>query len=430
MKINLGFLEWDGTEFNWDLKESSNFHGIITGPSGSGKTYTLSKIITKLAQVPTIERVYVFDVHGDISENVPSDLYSKVDFSEASGNGINLLEISPNKEYGGPRKKIMDVVKTINRTSSGSLGSRQVASLSRYLKGLYASKGIKIKDSSTWNKPSPTLVDLRKFLENSLTAMKISADIKSAHALNEVLSAARRIAAAAKTEDPDIQEAELEENKEKAKAFYKEFINSITDGSEMEAIEGMKKNVEKMVESLLDRIQILEDAGVFNGNSLSFNPAKKVYMFDLKTLTYDEKIVFIDTMTRKIHDHAISKGLIDRAREIIVIDEANEIIDPNDKDSIYNRVVLGMRKYGLGMILGSQAIHHFSDDVLMNTAMKIILGVDSIFTKQVASKIGEKENMLKYLKPKVSALAFVKSKDPSAPIGWKKIVFNKKDVKK
>jgi hypothetical protein len=275
------------------------------------------------------------------------------------------------------------------------------------------------------------LVDLRSFLENSLTALKISADIKSAIALNEVLDQAKVMARVSKDEtaDDEQKDATLQQAKSTAKEAYARFINSVEDGSELEKIEGMKKNVEKMVESLLDRVQILEDAGVFNGNKLSFDPKKKVFVFDLKTLTYDEKIVFIDTMSRKIHDHAISKGLIGHAREIMVIDEANEIIDPNDKDSIYNRIVLGMRKYGLGLILGSQAIHHFSDDVLMNTAMKIVLGVDEIFIKQVSSKIGVKDTQLKYLKPKVSALAFVKSKDPNAPAGWQKIVFDKKNVK-
>lgn len=382
-----------------------------------------------MINVPSVERVYVFDVHGDIGENIGKSNISTVDFSETAGNGINILEISPNRQYGGPRKRINEVIKTINKTGT-KLGPRQIASLSRYLKSLYASKGIKMKDPSTWNRKSPTLYDLRIFMETSLNALELTADLNVAQQLEIVNRAAKTMASQSENAEEGITEAEqkLEECKLEAKEAYSLFIDNIKTGEEFEKILEMKKNASKMVESLLDRIQLLEDSGVFNGGGISFDASKKVFRFDLKTLSLDEKIVFIDTMAKKIYDHSISKGITDRAREFIIIDEASDFID-NDKDSIYNKIAIGSRKYGLGILFASQSIHHFSDDILMNTAMKLVLGVDNLYTKQVADRIRVKEDLLKYLKPKVSALSMVRSKDAEAPEGWQKIVFDKKMAK-
>lgn len=430
MKVRLGYLAWGGNPFNWDLKESANFHSIITGYSGSGKTFNINKIIGQMVQIPSVKRVYVFDVHGDIGDEIPKQHISTVDFTETAGNGINLLEISADRKYGGPRKRINELIKTINKTGT-KLGPRQTASLSRYMKALYASKGIKMKDTSTWNRTSPTLVDLRLFLETTLKALELTADLNIAMALDRVNKAAKSMSIQADAVKEGVTEAEekLEEYKLEAKEGYSLFIDAIKTGEEFEQIIEMKKNVTKMVESLLDRIQLLEDAGVFNGGNVSFDPSKKIFRFDLRTLSLDEKIIFIDTMSKKIYDHAISQGITDRAREFMVIDEANDFLD-SDKDSVYNKIATGARKYGLGMIMGSQSIHHFPDDILMNSAMKIILGVDSLYSKQVADKIRVKEDQIKYLKPKISALAMVKSKDPESPEGWQKIVFNEKMAKK
>lgn len=429
MKIDLGYLMWGGTPFHWDLVQSANFHGIITGYSGSGKTYTLNKIIKQLAHSPDINRVYVFDVHGDIGDELGNSICSIVDFSEVSGNGINLLEISPNRQYGGPRKRINEIIKTLKKSGS-ALGSRQVASLTRYIQAVYALKGIKMKDPSTWGKPSPTITDLKYFLQTSAEALEIGSVFKVASALGNVNHEAKSIAALADDLEEGIEGADenLEELKTMAKDAYNNFIDKIQTGRELETIMQQKKNAANMIESLLDRIQVLEDSGIFNGGGMAFDPNKKIFCFDLRTLSLDEKIMFIDTMSKKIYDHAISMGVTDRAREIIVIDEASDFFD-SDKDSIYNKIAIGSRKYGLGMLAASQSLHHFPDDILMNTAMKIILGVDSLYTKQVSDRIRVKESQLKFLKPKVSALAMIRSKDPEAPEGWQQIALHKKYCK-
>lgn len=429
MKVKLGHLMFGAEEFSWDLIQSANFHGIITGYSGAGKTYTLNKIIEQLVYSPDINRVYIFDVHGDIGDDLGPSVCSTVDFSEVSGNGINLLEISPSRKYGGPRKRINEIIKTLKKSGS-ALGSRQIASLTRYIQAVYALKGIKMKDPSTWNKPSPTLTDLKYFLQTSAEALEIGSIFKVASALGNVNTEAKAMAALADDMEEGVEGADekFEEYKVLAKEAYNNFIDGIKSGEELAIIMQQKKNAATMIESLLDRIQVLEDSGIFSGGGAAFDPSKKIFRFDLRTLSLDEKIMFIDTMSKKIYDHAISMGITNRAREIMVIDEASDFFDSN-KDSIYNKIAIGARKYGLGMLAGSQSLHHFPDDILMNTAMKIILGVDSLYTKQVADKIRVKEDKLKFLKPKISALSMVRSKDPEAPEGWQQLALYKKHCK-
>jgi len=428
MKVDLGYLMFDGIPFHWDLVESANFHATITGYSGSGKTYTINKLIQQIAYSPDIERVYIFDVHGDIGDDLGSAC-STVDFSEVSGNGINIMEISASRKYGGPRKRINEIIKTMGKAGS-PLGSRQIPALSRYMQAVYALKGIKMKDPSTWGKKSPTLVDLKYFLKTTSESLEIGTTFKVAQALDNLNLEVKSMANNAEDIEEGIEGAEekLEEYKVAAKDAYNMFIDGITTGDEFVTILEQKKNAAKMIESLVDRIQILEDSGIFNGGGIAFNPTKKIFRFDLRTLSLDEKIMFIDTMSKRIYDHAISKGITDRAREIMVIDEASDFLS-NDKDSIYNKIAIGSRKYGLGVIFASQSLHHFPDDILMNTAMKIILGVDNLYTKQVSDKIRVKENQLKYLKPKVSALSMVRSKDPEAPEGWQQIALYQKHCK-
>lgn len=429
MKIDLGYLMWDSQPFYWDLIQSANFHSAIVGYSGSGKTYTINKLLDQLTYSRDVQRVYIFDVHGDIGDDLSPSVCSTVDFSEVSGNGINLMEISSSSKYGGPRKKINEIIKTLQKVGT-ALGQRQIAALSRYMQAVYALKGIKMKDPSTWGRESPTIQDLRYFLETTEEAFEIGSIFKVAQQLENVNREMKVIAALADgvEEGEEGADEKVNESKQLAKEAYGKFIDGIVTGREVETIIQQKKSSGKMIESLLDRIQVLEDAGIFNGGGVGFDPSKKIFRFDLRTLSLDEKKIFIETMAKKIYDHSISLGITDRAREIMVIDEASDFVD-KDKDSVYNKIAVGSRKYGLGMVLASQSLHHFSDDILMNTAMKIVLGIDNLYTKQTADKIRVKEDQIKYLKPKVSALAMVKSKDSDAPEGWQQIALSKKHCK-
>lgn len=304
------------------------------------------------------------------------------------------------------------------------MGARQIAALTRYLEVVYAMKGIKMKDPSTWRKKNPTLADLRSFLERSLEKLEIVSSFKAAQKLDAVNAKARRISSSSDDVANGVDGAheKLEELKVIAGEAYLDFLKSVKTGEELKEILNAKKNVGSMIESILDRIQTLEGAGVFSSGGQRFDSSKKIFRFDLRTLSLDEKIIFIDTMCKKIYDHSTSTGTKSRCKELIVIDEASDFMD-GDKDSIYNKIAIGARKFGLGMLMASQSIHHFSDDILMNSAMKVVLGVDNLYTKQVSDRIRVKEEQLKLLKPKMSALAMVRSKDADAPEGWQSLLF-------
>ena len=64
----------------------------------------------------------------------------------------------------------------------------------------------------------------------------------------------------------------------------------------------------------------------------------------------------------------------------VVIDESRVVLPTGrDKDNPYhmlNRITAESRKYGLGLILGTQRITHYSDDILANIYTKILLQTD------------------------------------------------------
>ncbi|MFP3449184.1 hypothetical protein SB765_30100, partial [Pseudomonas sp. SIMBA_067] len=58
-------------------------------------------------------RIHVFDAHGDVE--IPGE--SAVRFHESADFGFNPLELNPDPEFGGVRKRIQSLIAAINRTS-------------------------------------------------------------------------------------------------------------------------------------------------------------------------------------------------------------------------------------------------------------------------------------------------------------------------
>jgi type IV secretory pathway VirB4 component len=76
-------------------------------------------------------------------------------------------------------------------------------------------------------------------------------------------------------------------------------------------------------------------------------------------------------------------------RTYLFIDEAKEL----KKSPACDRIIADGRKYGLGLVLASQSERHLSEDVIGNSATKIVLPVDSSEVKKVSAKfrLGEKK---------------------------------------
>ena len=151
MRIPLGFNARKEGDKNppvyWDGTTAVNGHFAIFGMTGSGKTTQLRRIVGAMRRNPVNPsdfRVHVFDVHGDLDVGD----CSTVMFSEQTDHGLNPLVINPHPHYGGIRKRIQSVIKTINSTSH-KLGPKQESVLRNILTDLYASMGFSMTDPRT-----------------------------------------------------------------------------------------------------------------------------------------------------------------------------------------------------------------------------------------------------------------------------------------
>lgn len=130
-----------------DFATLVNGHIQITGGSGAGKTHQLRAAINQIIGTSNGQppRIHVFDIHGDIE--IPGA--STVRFSEQSEYGLNPLRVGADPHYGGPRKAISTLIKTLDKVTR-QLGDKQRACLRNILQDVYAQHGIYQNDPSTW----------------------------------------------------------------------------------------------------------------------------------------------------------------------------------------------------------------------------------------------------------------------------------------
>lgn len=130
-----------------DFAALLNPHIQITGGTGAGKTHqiraAIQQVLTSAGE--NAPRFHVFDIHGDINIEGASE----IKFSEQSEYGLNPLSIGSDPDYGGPRKAINGLLKTLHKVGY-KLGDRQRACLRNVLVDVYALHGIYQNDPSTW----------------------------------------------------------------------------------------------------------------------------------------------------------------------------------------------------------------------------------------------------------------------------------------
>jgi hypothetical protein len=81
----------------------------------------------------------------------------------------------------------------------------------------------------------------------------------------------------------------------------------------------------------------------------------------------------------------------------LFIDEAKEM--PKTEGSACDRIIADGRKFGLSLVLASQSERHLSQDVIGNSASKIVLPVDQTEVKKVSQKFRFSEKKVEALTP-------------------------------
>jgi len=401
----------------WDSSAVVNGHVLLVGASGTGKTFRLRHFMNAAMRQNRRVRFHVIDVHGDL----PIPGASIVNFSESQPYGLNPLAISPDKDFGGVRKRVRSFISTLNRTSR-KLGIKQEAVLSNLLFDLYQMRGFRADDATTWqetlDRKSPTLSNLCNYARLKLEAMIIGAGSKAVVRLEAVNKAARALRAALveakRTErgtgrGTTLEEAQaaLEKAKAAAKEAYGEYIDAIETGWEISDL--IKYNSRDVLQSVYERLTTLESSGVFKAQRPDFSPLAPVRVYGLKALNADEQRIFVDVLLEDLFFEARRAGERPMTETFIVIDEAHRFVSEED-DHILNVIAKEARKFGIGLVMASQSLTHFPDDVVANAATKVILGIDEMFHEAMARKLRIEPRQLSLIKPHDTALVQIKAK--------------------
>jgi hypothetical protein len=103
-----------------------------------------------------------------------------------------------------------------------------------------------------------------------------------------------------------------------------------------------------------------------------------------------------EAILKQLMDTHRLMGEVDKSpRTFVFVDEAKEI----QKSQSICTIAADGRKYGLSSIIGSQRDTHISDDVLANSALKIVLSVDQTEVARVARRYRFAPNLVAQLQP-------------------------------
>jgi len=288
---------------------------------------------------------------------------------------------------------------------------------------------------SSGMKRFPTLADVRRHLWNRLVMMKTGQSAPAIRALDKVMSLAskrarlrtRRLNEAAQ-EDLEKLEQALCKAQEESLSLLKEGMEKIDSGQELEEL--LLWDSADAVKGLFDRIEALERSGIFKGQPPPFDLSVPIWHYNIKSLSDDEQMLFVDVLLERIFMESKSRGEADGPDTFIFLDEAHKFVVDNG-DHVINRIVKESRKFGIGLILSSQAFVHFSDDLLMSSGLKLVLGCPEMYREPMRRKLGlemvelkngRKVNPLSLIRPKDTAMVSVATAGENSPMVDIKIV--------
>lgn len=417
-----------------DTDHLINGHMLFAGMSGTGKSYQLMSLINTAA-MQGIE-IDAFDVHEelDVARNSTA-----VKFSEATQAGYNPLVINCDPHSGGVRKQIAAVIDMINRTTQ-QLGPRQESALRNLLGDVYRLRGCLADDQSTWHRQEiterqydqmiaardykglrayyPILRDVIDYTRRQLKIMSTGGDVRAVNALEKVERSAARLHAlttkygkAATDEEVANIEKQIAAEREKAIEAYAAFIGSIETGREYQDI--TKYTNRDTLQSVLERLEGLQEAGIFCSNPPDWK-GRPVHIYQVGALSDDERRLLFYTRAQQILRECMDAGKSDTVRRIVLVDEGH-LYYSEDGDNPLNRIAKEGRKFGLGLVIGSQSPTHFSEDFITNCGSVFLMGLHEKFWDGTVRQLKIDPAVLKATRPReVLSLKMQRRGEPSA----------------
>lgn len=403
----------------WDSNRAMTRHFLIVGASGTGKTHTLRNIVSQMQKQSQGIKIHVMDFHGDIEINNSST----VKFSATTEYGFNPLIINPDPDFGGVRNKIQNFISIINN-SGRALGPKQESVLRNILIDLFAANGFYMNKPESWHindgvqrkfpKKNPTLQDALKFSTFKLQSLTLGTNNKSMALLEQLNKSANKLYVKSKKLNKSQSSDELEKDKqalneikEKCIEEYTDYIHSIQNGNELQDL--MKYDSKDVLKSVVERLDNLNNSGIFKDHLPPFENDKNVWRYDIKALRLEEKKMFVNMLLEQIFEKRKQYGVTDELKEVIVIDESHLFFN-DDPENIINIIGKEARKFGLGLICASQSPTHFSDDFMTNVSCKMIMGIDEQFWKGTETKLNIPAKALSFIVPQKNMLIQIKNK--------------------
>jgi len=178
-----------------------------------------------------------------------------------------------------------------------------------------------------------------------------------------------------------------------------------------------KKNPERL-QALKTKISPVFDCRIFSKPALPI-AARGITRIDLSRLGLEIQFLASDVLLRYLFREAMLAGEAAEGelRYLFVIDEAKLLVARGKDDplGIINRLASEARKYGVGLLLASQDLDHFSRDILGNVATKLVLMHSETAIRATAGKLLlEKEQLQALREPFVGLVKFGGS-------GWKRV---------
>ena len=137
--------------------------------------------------------------------------------------------------------------------------------------------------------------DLLSFAERKTTSLYLGTNIKAVLALEEVNDLAKQLNRARQKHRKSSQYAQIDKTekvlevvKSKVKAAFEAYVDHIESGNEISDV--MKYNSKEVLQSVLERLNILNAAGIFHPNPPAFGNANG-RCHQIKHLSNDEQSI-------------------------------------------------------------------------------------------------------------------------------------------
>lgn len=375
---------------SWQPDVCPNPHMCLAGATGTGKTHLIREIIDSF--VPQGITFTILDKHGDIK--TPGITEHRVGYS--ADMGINPLFVNPDPDYGGPKASGQSFLGLLRELSgTHKLGPVQENMLFSAVLELYRANGIIQDNPASWTKDTyPDLKDLERFLYHKYKKLLIGGNgklSKETDVLNGLYREKKRL--------ERLEKGGLEQNKQaidtlivKLTSLYGDYLRKgVTADPDF-----MTYSDPKGLISLKNRVRQLNNAGIFIKNEFGLKNSR----VNLKYVEDEQKKMVVFYILKRLIEIYQKSGYTDQVRHFLIIDECSFFLDVPKIEQLIVKIVQECRKFGLGIVLSTQNPLRFNEDILLNTATKIIFMVEPILFKGIARAYGIEERWLKVLEPR------------------------------